>query len=336
MPVPSVSVQDQDALHILPLSTVPLATPSLRKARLIKNVRLQGVVELFNDESTGSGQIEPDDLKLVFDFSGERARDLEIIENLSALPSYDVYSLRMSLRRLGILVDKDKNLQLSKEKTAELGEHMRCFTQPLIIAVYGDKSTEASSFADVLRLFADPNVAGARENLERLANSLEIELIEIPQFLSDYADVYLSLSYYRQCLLDIEPALKELLASLAVLRMDPAVRNDKGVSRTIDLTTNKLDSIYGQAKSVIDTFEASTQDMWEDLNGERYKKIERMIISFQTKMGAGLCAVTVKVYAWNQMFPSPSSGNIGDKVSSLVHSMTYGLDAVETITFEDI
>jgi len=315
---------------------VPLATPSLRKARLIKNVRLQGVVELFNDSSTGSGQIDPGDLKLVYDFSGDRAGDLDIIENLSALPSYDVYSLRMSLRHLGIPVDKDEHLCLSKEKTDELGEHMRRFTQPLIVAVYGDKSTEANSFADVLRLFADPNIVGARENLEHLADSLEIELIEIPQFLSDYADVYLSLSYYRQCLLDIEPSLNELLTSFSILRMDSSVRNNTRVSRAIDLTADKLNSIYEQAKGVIHTFEASTQDMWEDLNGERYKKIEQMIIGFQTKLGAGICAVTVKVYAWNQMFPLPTSGNTGDRVSFLVRSMAYGLDELEPITFEDI
>jgi hypothetical protein len=315
---------------------VPLATPSLRKARLIKNVRLQGVVELFNDESTGSGQIEPDDLKLVFDFSGDRAGDLDIIENLSELPSYDVYSLRMSLRHLGIQVDNDEHLRLSKEKTDELGEHMRRFTQPLIIAVYGDKSTEASSFADVLRLFADPNVAGARDNLERLAKALKIELVEIPAFLSDYADIYLSLSYYRQCLEDIEPNLNELLASLTMLKLDPTVRNDPRVSQNIEQTAQKLRSIYSQAKGVIDTFEASTQDMWEDLNGERYKKMEEMIVGFQAKMGAGICAVTVKVYAWNQMFPSPAAGNVGEKVSFIVRSMPYGLDRIEPITFQDM
>jgi hypothetical protein len=196
--------------------------------------------------------------------------------------------------------------------------------------------TGASTFADVLRLFADPNVAGARENLENLAKSLNIELIEIPQFLSNYADVYLSLSYYRQCLLDIEPSLDELLALLTILKTDSSVRNDTAALRTIDLISKKLSSIHGQAKNVIDTFEASTEDMWEDLNGERYKKIEEMIIGFQTKMGAGICAVTVKVYAWNQMFPSPNSGNTGDKVSFLIRSMAYGLDKVAPITFEDL
>ena len=37
----------RDSLHILPLATVPLRTPGLRRARLIKNTRLRAVVELF-------------------------------------------------------------------------------------------------------------------------------------------------------------------------------------------------------------------------------------------------------------------------------------------------
>ena len=40
---------DMDALHILPLQIVPLETKGLAKARMIKNIRLESVVEVFND-----------------------------------------------------------------------------------------------------------------------------------------------------------------------------------------------------------------------------------------------------------------------------------------------
>ncbi|WP_245986375.1 hypothetical protein [Azospirillum thermophilum] len=49
----------RDALHILPLSAIPLETPGLQHARLIKNVRLQTVVEMFRDAQAGSGQVSP-------------------------------------------------------------------------------------------------------------------------------------------------------------------------------------------------------------------------------------------------------------------------------------
>ena len=57
-----VNDTDRDSLHILPLEILPLETPSLNRARLIKNVRLKSVIELFKDADTGSGQIDIEDL----------------------------------------------------------------------------------------------------------------------------------------------------------------------------------------------------------------------------------------------------------------------------------
>ena len=57
-----ISDTDRDSLHTLPLSILPLDTPSLNRARLIKNVRLNSVIELFTDKDTGSGQIDIEDL----------------------------------------------------------------------------------------------------------------------------------------------------------------------------------------------------------------------------------------------------------------------------------
>jgi hypothetical protein len=326
----------RDALHILPLSMVPLATPGLRRAHLLKNVHLEGVLELFYDPATGSGQIDPEQLPLVFDFSGDRAGDLDIIKRLSVLPSYDVYSLRVNLKRLGISGDSDKNLQLSHEMAEELATHMRRFTQPLIAAIYGEKGSQDVSFADVLTLFADPNVGGARKNLKRLAQTLEIDLREIPQFLADYADVYMSLSYYRQCLVELGPILGKLLAALKNLKLERDMQAESAIMRAIEETETKLRTIYQQAGNVVDMFEATTDDMWKDLTSARYKKIKKMILGLQTTMGAGLCALSVKAQAWNTKFPTPISGSVADRARYVMRDMSYGLDKVKSVTYPDI
>ncbi len=41
--------REKDSLYILPLSIIPLETPSLKRARLLKDARLNSVVELFHD-----------------------------------------------------------------------------------------------------------------------------------------------------------------------------------------------------------------------------------------------------------------------------------------------
>jgi hypothetical protein len=46
--VVSSAVKERDALHILPLGMIPIATPSLRQANLVKNAQLQTQVELYH------------------------------------------------------------------------------------------------------------------------------------------------------------------------------------------------------------------------------------------------------------------------------------------------
>ena len=92
--------EDNDTLHVLPLSLVPLSTPGLQRARMIKDPHLVSVVELFKDEKAGSGVVAPNKLKLAFEAPGEGFdEDVDIINQLAQLNSYDIYALRIELRR---------------------------------------------------------------------------------------------------------------------------------------------------------------------------------------------------------------------------------------------
>jgi hypothetical protein len=95
----SVPELDMDALHTLPLKIVPFETSGLKRARMIKNVHLKSVVELFRDESSGSGQIEINQLHTIFDWEDDNEnKDQAIIQKLGIMNSYDIYTLRISLR----------------------------------------------------------------------------------------------------------------------------------------------------------------------------------------------------------------------------------------------
>ena len=111
---------DRDSMHILPLSILPVETPGLKRARLIKNARLESVVEMFEDEGTGSGQIDVGALSDEFGWPASPAHpDLVLIKKLSELPSYDVYSLRILLREHGIKLNDVSALRLSASKVDE-------------------------------------------------------------------------------------------------------------------------------------------------------------------------------------------------------------------------
>ena len=79
----SVDVEALDSLHVLPLSIIPLETPGLKKASMIKNARLESVIELFKDGASGSGQVSPSNIADFFqDEDGRLGRDTGILDAL--------------------------------------------------------------------------------------------------------------------------------------------------------------------------------------------------------------------------------------------------------------
>ena len=51
---------------MLPLNIIPFELPGLKCPRLIKNVRLDTVIELFNDDSAGNGQVRVEEATKLF------------------------------------------------------------------------------------------------------------------------------------------------------------------------------------------------------------------------------------------------------------------------------
>jgi hypothetical protein len=327
---------DRDSLHILPLATVPLHIPSLQKARLIKNARLEGMVELYSGKDIGSGQIHASALDKSFDFSGEKANDLSVVRSLCKLPSFDVYSMRLGLRKLGIDVDEHEHLRLSEPMKAKLSDYMPVFTRPLITVVYGDSAaTSAGSYQDMLKLVIAPDQGVAMKNLNNLAKMLEIPILEIPSFLQDYADVYLSLAYYQFCVDNYLETMTEFFEWLHELRQDPGARTNgnfvtasKNVEHIVMSTTTEVQHVLGM-------FENRTANMWDKPSAKKFRAMKRLIIETQSQIGGALCAVTVKLDAWAQKFRSKGPGGIQQRIEFIMSEMRYGLDQIQPIRYSD-
>ena len=133
---------DMDALHVLPLSIIPFDVLGLKRAKLIKNVRLETVIEIFRDASAGSGQIRVEEAAKILGITEEEPHpDLTKLKSLANLNSFDVFSLRIELRNVGVTLEEHAELKLSKSKNEELTEYMREFTRPIISQVYAGSST---------------------------------------------------------------------------------------------------------------------------------------------------------------------------------------------------
>ena len=194
---------------------------------MVKNSHLKSVIELFSDESSGRGHMEINALTAEFGWSEDSPHpDLILLRKLALLPSYDVYSLRILLREQGIQVNDVAALKLSPHKIEQLTEYMTKFTHPLIAQIFGGDDLSIQSFEDIIALFRDPDIKKARQKLKIMAGKLGIEIVEVPRFLEDYGDVFLSLSYFRQCLDEITPIIDKFFDSLKELRSNFQLKND--------------------------------------------------------------------------------------------------------------
>ena len=85
---PQIKDQDRDALYVLPLPTLPLRTPGLLRARMLKDSRLDSAIELFHDQKSGSGRVYVDQLEQVFgEMTEELEHDQEILHRVAELTS---------------------------------------------------------------------------------------------------------------------------------------------------------------------------------------------------------------------------------------------------------
>ncbi|MBF0268441.1 MAG: hypothetical protein HQL44_07595 [Alphaproteobacteria bacterium] len=322
---------DMDSLFILPLRIIPLETPALKTARLIKNVRLRSVVELFsNVEGTGSGQVEIESLPKMFGWPEDKIHpDFLVVRKLGLLPSYDIYSLRISLRQQGISVNSSEALRLSPEKNAELTNYMTLFTRPLIHEIYGDENVNIQSFDDVIALFRDPDIQKAKQNLTRMADKLHINLSEVPRFIEDYGDIFLSLSYYRQSLDKLEPIISDFLGSMYDIRNNWQLKQDANLLRTCDMIESTMNGLMANITGRFENFDRSTKDMWNNISADRFRKVKELIESYHTSIGGILCALTVKMNAWARAFPKKQSGGPVKRGELIMSEMKQGIDTIK-------
>jgi hypothetical protein len=328
----SISV-DMDSLHILPLKIIPFENSILKSARLIKNARLETVVELFRHEEGASGQVavndvwgvlgvEPDDPKI--------ERDRSMLQRLGGLYSYDVYTLRKMLRAFGIEIANNNALKLSPEKSAELAEYMSKFTHPLLTQVFGGVDSEIKDLEQLLDMFRAPDKGNALKNLQIMAKKLEIEISDIPKFLEDYGDIFMSLAYFRECLDDIIPQITQLLEDMGEMRKNMQLASDRNLMRTCSFMEERLTDITTSLTGRFESFHQHSSDMWVNVTAASFRNVKQMVANHHTTLGGVLCGLAVKMSLWEEKFGG-GRGGLVQRSEFIMSEMRHGIDTIAAI-----
>jgi len=272
-------------------------------------VRLETVIEMFNDAQTGSGQVKPRDIGSYFEsYKEEVERDLVKIEKIAQAASFDVYTSRIELRRLKIDISHHDALTLSDKKKVELTQYMTVFTRPLMEFVYGSENQEVDSVDQLIKMFASPNREEALRNLRMMADRLDIGLMEIPNFLEDYGDIFLSLAYFKKCLDDLVPEVQRFLAWMGEIRSSTEVKRDARQVRMLDDVTRDLTDISTSITGRFESFDNRSRDFWRDINAETFRSIRELITAHHVTIGGVLCGLAVKMDLWKARFARGGGG----------------------------
>lgn len=271
---------------------------------MIKNAHLESVLELFRGEGTGSGQISTDEIPQFFDQDPkELESDIEILRKLSDLESFDVFSLRIELRRIGIDFTGTEALNLSVEKRAELAEYMASFTRPLIMKIYGQHQA-ASDATEMIDLVRRPNREDAMRALKDLADTLKISLEDVPKFLEECGDVFLSLSYFRDALDDVTRAIPDMIDWMNDLQDNFQVKSDPVNQKVISQIAEDLTDISTSLVGRFDMFDQRSQKLWDDIDPSAFENFRDFVRDHHVSLAAVLCGLTVKMKLWHERFPS--------------------------------
>ncbi|MDP6568170.1 MAG: hypothetical protein QF578_25345 [Alphaproteobacteria bacterium] len=319
--------RDRDSLHVLPLAIVPLQTAGLSRAKMIKDSHLRSVVELFSDGSSGSGRVDLEQLPLCYDETDELKADIEILSRLALLHSYDVYSLRIELRHLGIKINDVASLQLSDRKSRELTDYMTEFTRPLIQQIYGGTDAQIDDMEQLLAMFKNPNRNEAITNLRMIADKLGIGLTEVPVFLEEYGDVFLSLAYYQDALDQVIPRVSSFLEEMEDILGNHQVRQIPRFDDTCNLLQQRFNDITSSITGRFESFDRNSKRLWDDINAETFQAMKDMVVAHYTTVGGVLCGLFVKIDAWDEKFADGRGGPIA-KADFIMSEMRQGMNQI--------
>lgn len=313
---------DKDAMDTLPLNSIPLTSNTLKSAKLIKNARMETTVELYNDPLAGSLQISPQAIK---DYMAVSPLDQEIIQSLAGLQSFDVYSLRSNLKKLGVEPTDVDALELSNDMKDRLGDYSIHFIRPLIEKLFGhgnQQETGKDALQDILR---DPDVARVRENLKIMSAKTGIPIDDIPKFIKEYSDVFLSVAYYRYSFESVVADIDRFLLWMFEAKSHRDVTSSPKTLAHCKQVETAVRFLMVSIRERLEQFQTSFEQFWQNINSNSFQQLQKQIEENHASMGSVLCGLVVKIALWKKEYPDNLKGSPTTRAKFVITELEPGI-----------
>jgi hypothetical protein len=104
-------------------------------------------------------------------------------------------------------------------------------------------------------------------------------------------------------------------------------------------TIRLIEETINERKSAIincfESFERSTEDMWENISADQFRRVQTLISSYHLSIGGVLCGLSVKMDAWSREFPNKTSGGPARRAAFILSEMKQGIENMAEIK-EDV
>ena len=149
---------------------------------------------------------------------------------------------------------------------------------------------------------------------------------EIPKFLDDFADIYLSLAYFQDYVDDLTPKLIEMIEDLQGLQTNRQLRQDPHILNTLNRVGSELNGLLASVTSRFEAFRQHSDRMWDSITAAKFQQIRDHVISSQKTVGGVLCDLGIKLNSWQEWFPDTDAGGPIARVEMLFSEILPGQD----------
>ena len=161
-----------------------------------------------------------------------------------------------------------------------------------------------------------------------MSDVLDIGLQDIPKFFEDFSDIYLSLAYYQQYLDDVTPKIIAFIDEMLMLKTSWQLRQDLRLMEACDTLETSLNDLIVSVTGRFEAFSRNTDTMWENINAEKFRKVEALIKAHHSTIGGILCGVGSKMYAWRSNFKDAEVGGPLARAEVIMSEIVPGLDKI--------
>ena len=188
----------------------------------------------------------------------------------------------------------------------------------------------------LINQFTTPDKKEALKNLKMMADKLQIQLQEVPRFLEEYADIYLSIAYGRDCLNALIPKFVDFGDAMEEFRNNYELSKDKHLMRSIYFINDTLTDVTTSVVSRFESFDRASESRWDNITAESFAKVKNMVRNHHVLVGTILCSLTVKMNGWNDVVET--HGGLLRQADFVRSDMMQGMEKIskleETVKLE--